>query len=75
MLRAESLTVSIAGREVCRDLDLVIEPGSRWAILGVNGVALLLLEKRLHPPHLHVVGNGEEIGSALIEPFPNLKHL
>jgi iron complex transport system ATP-binding protein len=37
-LATRRLSVSIAGRQVCRDLDLVVEPGSRWAILGVNGV-------------------------------------
>jgi iron complex transport system ATP-binding protein len=37
-LATQGLSVSIAGREVCRDLDLTVEPGSRWAILGVNGV-------------------------------------
>jgi iron complex transport system ATP-binding protein len=37
-LATHKLSVSIAGREVCRDLDLTVEPGSRWAILGVNGV-------------------------------------
>ncbi len=37
-LTAERLAVSIGGRTVCRNLDLAIEAGSRWAILGVNGV-------------------------------------
>ncbi len=32
------LSVSIGGRRVCRDLELSIEAGSRWAILGINGV-------------------------------------
>lgn len=38
MLTAQTLAVSIGGQSVCRDLDLNIEAGSRWAILGVNGV-------------------------------------
>ena len=37
-LAVRKLTVSIGGRLVCRDLDLVVEAGSRWAILGMNGV-------------------------------------
>jgi iron complex transport system ATP-binding protein len=37
-LATRQLTVSIGGQSVCRDLDLAIEDGSRWAILGVNGV-------------------------------------
>lgn len=37
-LAARGLSVSIGAVQVCRDLDLAIEVGSRWAILGVNGV-------------------------------------
>ncbi len=37
-LETRQLAVSIGGQNVCRDLDLGIESGSRWAILGVNGV-------------------------------------
>jgi len=37
-LVAEHLDVSIGGRMVCRGLDLAVPTGSRWAILGVNGV-------------------------------------
>lgn len=37
-LVAQQLSVSIGGRRVCHDLELTIEAGSRWAILGVNGV-------------------------------------
>ena len=37
-LTTRQLSVSIGGRSVCRDLELSIEAGSRWAILGINGV-------------------------------------
>jgi iron complex transport system ATP-binding protein len=37
-LMAHNLSVSIGTVKVCRALDLDIEAGSRWAILGVNGV-------------------------------------
>lgn len=37
LLAARGLTVCIAGITVCRDLDLTIWPGERWAILGCNG--------------------------------------
>jgi iron complex transport system ATP-binding protein len=37
-LATRQLSVSIGNVTVCRDLDLAIEAGSRWAILGVNGV-------------------------------------
>jgi iron complex transport system ATP-binding protein len=37
-LTARQLTIRIGDVAVCRDLDLAVEAGSRWAILGVNGV-------------------------------------
>lgn len=52
-LATRDLSVSIAGRDVCRKLDLTIEAGSRWAILGVNGVGkttLLSTLAGLRPP-------------------------
>lgn len=36
-LAAESLSVRIAGRWVCRDLDLAVAPGTRLGVLGCNG--------------------------------------
>lgn len=38
MLRIEALSVTIGGKTVCRDLDLQIGDGERWAVLGINGV-------------------------------------
>jgi len=52
-LAARQLSVSIGTVTVCRDLDLAIEAGSRWAILGVNGVGkstLLATLAGLRPP-------------------------
>jgi iron complex transport system ATP-binding protein len=37
-LATHGLTVSVGGRLVCRGLELEIASGSRWAVLGVNGV-------------------------------------
>ncbi|MEW5757785.1 MAG: ABC transporter ATP-binding protein [Pseudomonadota bacterium] len=37
ILRTENLYVSIAGLPICRALDLTIESGQCWAILGRNG--------------------------------------
>jgi iron complex transport system ATP-binding protein len=37
LLAAQGLAVSIAGHPVCRQLDLHIEPGARWCLLGRNG--------------------------------------
>ena len=38
LLSSSSLQVDIGGTEVCRDLDLHIEAGQRWALLGRNGI-------------------------------------
>lgn len=52
-LAARALDVSIGGKPVCRGLDLTVEIGSRWAVLGVNGVGkttLLTTLAGLRPP-------------------------
>jgi iron complex transport system ATP-binding protein len=66
-LATRKLSVSIAGREVCRDLDLTVEPGSRWAILGVNGVGKTTLLSTL--AGLRPAQGGEVLleGSALAD--------
>ena len=38
LLETRALTVEIAGKQVCRDLALLVKPGECWGILGVNGV-------------------------------------
>jgi len=37
LLEARGLSLAVAGRPLCRDLDLVIRAGQRWAVLGPNG--------------------------------------
>lgn len=37
-LQCKQLSVEIAGKQVCNKLDLNIEPGSVWGILGRNGI-------------------------------------
>ena len=36
-LIAQALSVTIADKQVCRDLDLHVRRGHRWAVLGANG--------------------------------------
>ncbi len=52
-LTARNLAVSIGNIKVCHALDLAVEAGDRWAILGVNGVGkttLLSTLAGLRPP-------------------------
>lgn len=37
MLRAEGLNLSVPGKVLCRDLNIAINPGECWGILGRNG--------------------------------------
>jgi iron complex transport system ATP-binding protein len=37
LLYAKQLSVAVAGKWLCRDLDLRITAGQRWAVLGPNG--------------------------------------
>jgi len=37
LLRTRALGVEIGGQTVCRELDLVLQPGQSWAVLGRNG--------------------------------------
>ena len=53
LLETRSLEVTIANHLVCRDLNLAINKGDRWGILGVNGVGkttLLHTLAGLHTP-------------------------
>jgi iron complex transport system ATP-binding protein len=38
LLETRALSVSVGGKQVCRDLNFVIQRGQRWGILGINGV-------------------------------------
>ena len=38
LLQARSLSVAIAGRLLCRGLNLTLEPGQCWGLLGANGI-------------------------------------
>jgi iron complex transport system ATP-binding protein len=57
-LSVQDLTVTIGNRIVCRNLDLAVDTGSRWAILGINGVGkttLLLTLAGLRAPDAGLV--------------------
>jgi len=52
MLAVRNLTVSIAGKTVCRELNFAIAPGQCWGVLGQNGAGkstLLRTLAGLHP--------------------------
>lgn len=57
LLATRRLGVSIAGIEICSDLNIIVEPGSRWAILGRNGSGKTTLLKTL--AGLHAPDSGE----------------
>ena len=53
LLRTQDLLVNIAGHRVCRDLNLRIDAGECWGLLGRNGAGkttLLLTLAGLRPP-------------------------
>ena len=52
LLNAEGIEAAIGGQFVCRDLNLTLEPGRVWSILGRNGIGkttLLLTLAGLRP--------------------------
>lgn len=57
LLTTRSLAVSIADVRICRGLNLAIESGSRWAILGRNGCGKTTLLKTF--AGLHAQDSGE----------------
>lgn len=38
LLQTKGLALAIGGKQICHALDLEIEPGQRWALLGRNGI-------------------------------------
>lgn len=57
LLQTRKLTVSIAGKSVCRDFDLSLAPGSVLGVLGPNGAGKTTLLKTL--AGLHEPDGGE----------------
>lgn len=57
-LACQSLDVSIAGKNVCNDLNLELKPGQFWGLLGPNGIGKTTLLKclaGLSPPDNGIV--------------------
>jgi iron complex transport system ATP-binding protein len=68
LLEAHTLQVTIGGTTVCRDLDLAINAGERWCILGCNGAGkttLLLTLAGLRPPQSGHIALQQQALSAL----------
>jgi len=65
MLRAEAVDVRVAGRVLVQTLDLVVDRGERWGVLGRNGAGkstLLHVLAGLRPPDAgRVIINGEAV--------------
>ena len=47
LLSAEGIETSIGKQVVCRDLNLSLEPGMVWSILGRNGIGKTTLLRTL----------------------------
>jgi iron complex transport system ATP-binding protein len=68
LLETRSLQVTIGDTAVCRDLDLTINAGERWCILGCNGAGkttLLLTLAGLRPPQAGNIALQQQALSAL----------
>jgi iron complex transport system ATP-binding protein len=68
MLETRALKVTIGDTAVCRDLDLTINAGERWCILGCNGAGkttLLLTLAGLRPPQAGRIALQQQALSAL----------
>jgi iron complex transport system ATP-binding protein len=69
LLQLENLTISIAGRQLIQDLNLVIKPAENWCILGQNGQGKTTLLNTLCGLHDAERGNIKIAGEAL-EDYP-----
>lgn len=69
-LVAEQLDVVIGDRLVCRDLNLAVAPGSRWAMLGINGVGKTTLLSTLAGLREPQAGRVRVDGNALAQLAP-----
>ena len=65
ILATHGLAVTIAGIRICRDLDLSVEPGQCWAILGRNGAGKTTLLNTLAGLRAPAAGSVEVDGRPL----------
>ena len=65
LLTTKALNVEIAGKHVCRELELELHPGECWAILGMNGVGKTTLLHTLAGLRAPVSGDIQLIGKNL----------
>lgn len=68
VLRAEGVEITVAGRCLCRGVQLAFEPGESWAILGGNGsgkTTLLQTLCGLRPPAAGTITLNDEALSTL----------
>ncbi len=61
MLKTRNLTLQYPGRMLCRNLDLIVNPGECWAILGQNGTGKTTLIHALGGLHRADCGDGSAI--------------
>ncbi len=59
MLHAEHVTIAVGGRTLCEELELCVEAGELWAVLGCNGSGKTTL--------LHALAGLAPIGAGTIE--------
>ncbi|HXX85481.1 MAG TPA: ABC transporter ATP-binding protein [Casimicrobiaceae bacterium] len=67
LLRTRGLAVTVAGKSVCRDLDLSIRRGECWALLGRNGAGKTTLLHTLAGLRVSAAGSIDFAGRPLAE--------
>ena len=61
MLKIKDLTVEIDNKEILKDFDLVMEPGTIHVIMGPNGVGKSTLSRVIMGDNRYKIKNGEII--------------